>query len=159
MRRHHHGDFVSNNWLIFVPCDPQFHPREEDIAVALNYLRELAPRANDITVESDGSVNLFHAGSNFETVSCPTCGAKISREGWIAALEEAWESRFEDLSIITPCCSSDTSLNDLNYDMPMAFGRFALELSNRRIGHIPDVQRKRLEQILKTPLKIVWKQL
>jgi hypothetical protein len=146
---------MSDNWLTFVPCDPNFQASQEAIAVALSLLRQFAPTTEEITARGDGSVDFYHAGANAETISCPSCAANL-RECWIAAMDEAWQSRFEDLSVVTPCCQTATSLNDLNYDAPMAFGRFALELFNPRTK-IEDEQQKQLEQILGTPLKEVWR--
>ena len=148
---------MSDNWLTFVPSDPNFLPNQEAITTALGLLRQFAPAAQDITVESDGEVNFFDAGSNFESISCPSCGADLE-SWWGDAMDQEWKkSRFENLSVVTPCCGSATSLNDLNYDFPMAFGRFALELFNPRIGSISDEQRIQLEQILGTSLKMVWR--
>jgi hypothetical protein len=145
---------MSDNWLAFVPCDPNFQASQEAIAAALSLLRQFAPTTEEITVEGDGSVAFFHAGSNLESISCPSCGADL-QDWWGDAMNEAWKSHFENLSIVTPCCRNATSLNNLSYDWPMAFGRFALELFNPRTK-IGDEQRKQLEQTLGTPLKTVW---
>ena len=145
---------MSDNWLTFVPRDPHFQPSQEAIEAALSLLREFAPAAEGITDESNDNVNLFHAGSNLESISCPSCGADL-KDWWGDAVNEAWKSHFENLSVVTPCCRNAASLNDLNYEMPMAFGRFALELFNPRTN-IGDEQRKHLEQVLGTPLRAVW---
>jgi hypothetical protein len=145
---------VSDNWLAFVPCDPNFQPSQGAIAAALNLVREFAPAAEGVTGESDDSVNFFHAGSNLESISCPSCGADL-KDWWGDAMNEAWKSHFENLSIVTPCCRAATSLNELNYNFPMAFGKFAIELFNPRTI-VGDEQRKQLERTLGTPLKAVW---
>ena len=56
----------------------------------------------------------------------------------------------------TPCCSEASTLRELTYDWPQAFGRFALEAMNPNIGTLEEGHRRELEEILETELIVVY---
>jgi hypothetical protein len=45
-------------------------------------------------------------------------------------MDASYRSAFEDLAVRTPCCHTDTTLNELDYDWPAGFARFVLEARN-----------------------------
>ena len=55
-----------------------------------------------------------------------------------------------------PCCNTICTLNDLAYDWPQAFGRFAIEAMNPNIGELPEVHLAELEAILGTSLRVIY---
>ncbi len=146
---------MSDNILRLVPHDPDFRPSEDAIAVSLGIWREVAPAAESIAAESEDGGTFFGAGENAESIACPSCGADLQR-WWGDAMDQASKSRFENLSVATPCCQRATSLNDLVYVWPAAFGSFALAMTNPGIPTIADEQHKRIEQALGSPLKVIW---
>jgi hypothetical protein len=57
-------------------------------------------------------------GGNFESVPCPACPAVLETGWWRQQMDRAYATRFEVLAIVTPCCTTAVSLNDLEYDWP-----------------------------------------
>lgn len=74
---------------------------------------------------------------------------------WDDAMERAAKESFSDLAVQTPCCNSQTSLNDLHYVWPAAFGRFVLEAMNASIGETTVEQERALSDVLGLPLRKV----
>src|SRR5882757_1447317 len=123
------GGAMSDNYLRLVPYDPTWPPDEAGANEAVKIARGLFSLAEHVTVEYEESVTFFDAGANTESVNCPSCGSDIE-EWWGKAMNKAAASRFQDLSATTPCCHRQTSLNDLRYVWPAAFGVCALTVVN-----------------------------
>jgi hypothetical protein len=102
-----------------------------------------------------GNVRFVDCGGNFETVTCPLCGTDVG-EWWSTAMEAAHEQQFQDLRATLPCCGRRASLNDLVYHWPMGFGRYTLEVLNPGVGSLPERVHHRLEELLGTPLRVIW---
>ena len=96
------------------------------------------------------------AGANFDNLSCPACGQLISGEWWSAAISKANESAFTNLNVVTPCCQSRTSLNDLNYNWAQGFARFVLQVRNPGISTLDKSVLSELEIILGCKLRVIW---
>lgn len=149
---------LSDHTLRLVPGDPEWQPTAEAAAHALALFSTFVPRADGVTVRVEDDVTFFDAGGNTEIVECPACDADAD-PWWADAMDRAAEDAFADLAIVTPCCRTKTSLNDLRYVWPAAFGRFALEALNPGIGALSDEQVETLETALGTPLRVVWQRL
>ena len=70
-------------------------------------------------------------------------------------MHRAVKQSFGDLVVETPCCGLQTSLNDLHYIWPAAFGRFVLEAMNPNIGDTTAEQERALSDALGLPLRKV----
>ena len=69
-------------------------------------------------------------------------------------MDEAYKSRFSDLSLIMPCCGKATDLNALRYEWPAGFARFVLRAQNADIGgFLPASDLSVLEDILGCKLR------
>jgi hypothetical protein len=52
-----------------------------------------------------------------------------------------------------PCCGAATSLNDLVYEWPQGFARWALEIMNPGRGFLTDEEIERLARTVGHPLR------
>ncbi|MBZ9707775.1 hypothetical protein LB543_13685 [Mesorhizobium sp. ESP7-2] len=149
---------MSDNYLRLVPYDPRWYPAQHAATAAVNAAHGLFPAAGHIAVEYEQGATFFDAGANTESVHCPFCGSDIE-EWWGDAMNQAAESRFEDLSVTTPCCHRPTSLNDLRYVWPAAFGVCALTVISPGVNSVSSEQLRTIEQAMGSPLKVIWQHL
>jgi hypothetical protein len=149
---------MSDNWLRFVPSDPAARPTEEAADRAVRLLRKFAPNSDRISAEFKEKIEFFDPGANWSGVKCPACGADA--EPWLAEkMSVAFRTSFTQLELTTPCCGTRTSLNDLDYVWPAAFGSFVLEALNPNIGNTTAQQDSELSRCLGLPLRKVLRHL
>ncbi|TPJ22771.1 hypothetical protein [Mesorhizobium sp. B2-7-2] len=103
-------------------------------------------------------MTFFDAGANTESVYCAFGGSELE-DWWGNAMDQAAVSDFSDLAIVTPCCSKSTSLNDLRYVWPAAFGMCSLTVVNPGATTLCAEERRRIEQAIGSPLKVIWQHL
>ena len=145
---------MSDNYLRYVPVSPTFQPERTAAEAAQKLLTEFLPQAEEIDFELLEDVEFIDAGSNWSGVRCPLCNADA--EGWWGdAMSTAAESRFTNLNVRTPCCDGNTSLDKLNYQWPVAFGRFVLEAGNPNSTGLSAAQLQKLSVVLGSPLREV----
>ncbi len=138
---------MSDNYICIIPTDPWYIPETHAQQLALSTLKQDAPEADEIKVCVSDVPTFIDCGANFERVVCPTCKTVLN-EWWQTAMDRAATTNFRDLMIMTPCCRTHTSLNDLRYEWPAGFARFVLEAQNPNIGLLNVHQIHRLSQIL-----------
>jgi hypothetical protein len=147
---------MSDDITTLVPEDPRFVPGKKAQRTAVTVLRELAPRADEITSGVDDEVLFRDCGGNFESVACPKCRREIDLEIW-----QSWMSDdstdgggFRLASFATPCCALGVTLNDLVYTLPQAFSRYYLSARNveRRFSAASITK---LERVLGCRLRVV----
>jgi hypothetical protein len=151
----HGGDGMSDNYLRLIPSDPRWRPSERPAQDAATLLSRYRPDADRCSAEFCEEVTFFDAGAKTESITCPFCRTNLG-DWWGDAMGRAYRSKFADLTIKTPCCDSETSLNDLTYVWPAAFGSFALEAANPGRPSLSEAERLELERTLGSPLKLVW---
>ena len=149
---------MSETVLRLVPADPQWQPDPDDAERARALLAEIIPDADSVGLAFEKEPVFFDAGANMEAISCPDCGAD-AEPWWGDAMSAAFEGGFGDLSVTTPCCGARTSLNDLRYRWPAAFGRFALEATNPGKDGLTADERAAIEGALGSPLRLVCQHL
>jgi hypothetical protein len=148
---------MSDDVLQIIPTAPRWVPTRANGAAAVAALREMTPLAGEATARLSDEVELVDAGANFESIRCPLCGDQIDIEWWQSTMSDAFEaSRFDDLSITTPCCSSPSSLNDLVYDWPQGFSRWRAEVFNPDRGPLSEEERTRIGQLLGHDVREIW---
>jgi len=146
---------MSDNWLQFVPNDPEYQPSPEAAERARVLLAAFTPQADTVSVEFKESVQFFHPGSNWSGVECSACGAD-AESWWNSAMESAYESGFRSLLTTAACCGARLSLNDLRYPWAAAFGRFVLEAMNPNVRDLPPAEEEQLRAALGCDLRKVW---
>ena len=149
---------MSDHYLRLVSVDPNWSPSPEAAAAAVGILATLLPAADHVRAVGEAGVVFYDAGELAETIGCRRCGADLG-DWWQGAMTQAFASGFTDLAIVTPCCGARTSLNDLDYVYPAAFGRFALEAANPAVADVTDEQKAVIEAALGTRLRTVFQHL
>jgi hypothetical protein len=152
---------MSDNYIVLVPVDPRFVPAAEKQQVARKRFAEIAPDVELIDLKVSPNFQFFDCGENFERVSCPSCGAQLDEDWWQDRMEEdiegeGTEVHFRLAAYPTHCCGTQCNLNELQYDWPQRFGRFALDAMNPNIGELKDEHKREFEKILGTPLIVVY---
>lgn len=149
---------MSDNYLHLVPCDPHWQPEAEAAEKAVEITRRLFRQAEHVGVGYKEGVTFFDAGANAESVHCAFCGSDLE-DWWGGAMDEAAASDFADLAVVTPCCGKSTSLNDLRYVWPAAFGTCALMVVNPGATSLGADQLRIIELAIGSPLKVIWQHL
>jgi len=147
---------MSDNWIALVPDDPQFVPDAAKQRRARERFAEIAPEADEIEIKVSESVVFFDCGENFERICCPVCGTEIPVAWWQERMDEDHDNGFKLAAYATPCCGKKTTLNELVYDWPQAFGRFAIDAMNSNMGKLDDVHKQEFEKILGTKLRVIY---
>jgi len=102
-------------------------------------------------------IQFADAGQNFEHVNCASCKVDLT-EWWSNAMSSAYsdEHGFLSLEITTPCCSTDTSLHNLEYSFPQGFYKTMIEIMpefNSQI--IPEEILNNLKNITKENWRVI----
>jgi len=146
---------MSDNWLIFIPTDPDALPSRAAADKAVELLKTFVPEAYEVLAKFSERTE-FHCGcGNWSGVNCPKCGTDVE-EWWKDAMDKAWESEFKNLSVTTPCCGHSTTLNDLNYVWPAGFSCFVLEAMKPNIRQTTAEQDQALSEALCLKLRKIW---
>ena len=146
---------MSDNILKIIPSSPEYVPNEDVVRRAKNYLSAIFPDVEKICINLSDDVRFIDQGTNWERVICPGCGIELDPAWWQEAMDSAYQNRFVNLSIQMPCCGTESSLNDLQYECPAGFARFSFEIYNA-IKDINLGELRSLEQIVGNKLKIIW---
>jgi hypothetical protein len=104
---------MSDQLLIVIPVDPGWEPTAEGASRAHGLMAELVGSADGLFARNHDKVSFIDPGENFESVSCPICDSTLTMEWWGERMDAAWTNGFEELEVVTPCCSSTTSLKRL----------------------------------------------
>ncbi len=124
---------------------------------ALDRFAEVAPDAEEIEVKVSDHIEFFDCGANFERIVCPSCGTEIPDEWWQDRLnDDSAHNGFKLAKYSTPCCNIGHTLHDLIYEWPQGFGHFAIDAMNPNIGKLDDKFKKEFEEILGTPLRVIY---
>jgi hypothetical protein len=147
---------MSDNWLMFIPIDPEMLPSRAAADRSVELLRTFAPEARGEVLATFAEKTEFHSGgANWSGVNCPKCKTDIE-DWWKDAMDNASESAFNNLSVTTPCCGHSTTLNDLDYVWPAGFARFVLEAMNPNISQTTEDQDRALSEALGLKLRKIW---
>jgi hypothetical protein len=77
---------MSNYYIAIIPEQPDFVPEQTKIKRAIEYFRSIAPGIFDSEIEIETNISktirFIDCGSNFECVTCPSCGSNIDIELW-----------------------------------------------------------------------------
>ncbi|MBL8772975.1 MAG: hypothetical protein JNK30_16455 [Phenylobacterium sp.] len=145
---------LSDNFLQFVPADANWQPSAEAADRACRVARELYPDADEINAEFFDCPQVFVPLGFWDGPRCPACGADIEA-WWYDVAGAASEHDFTDLSVVTPCCGTTTTLDACSDDHKPRFGRFVLSLMNPGFDDPPDVEAA-IAEALGAPVNHVW---
>lgn len=131
---------MSDNYIVLIPDDPDYVPSPEDQQTALALLREIARNADEVVAESTDRIQFIDCGGNFESVSCPNCGAEMQVEWWQDRMSEDYDGGFSLARFALPCCGSRHTLHELRYKFLQGFARFQLVARNPDISPLSESQ-------------------
>jgi hypothetical protein len=96
------------------------------------------PDADEIDVDVYEHVTLIDCGENLERITCPQCGAPIFIEWWSDWMDElaagGWEQADVDAPTRSPCCGGAVTVRSLDYEWPMGFARFTVDVWHPSLG-------------------------
>lgn len=144
---------MSDFYVQWVPVEKTFVPDEDAQRRAVKLARTLFPDADHVGARVSAGVEFVDSGEMGD-IACPRCGAALE-DWWGEAMSAAAEGGFLDLSATAPCCGETVALDALAYEMPIAFGRFVIEILSPNREPTPADQAQ-LESILSSPLKLVF---
>lgn len=151
---------MSDNFLIFVPTDPDRVPSPEVQREVTQLVRTSLPDAEEVTSEANDRVQFYDCGSHFERASCPQCNAELSLAWWGEIMDEDYDDGgFKLARYELPCCHRSSSLNELRYVWPQAFGKFAISAMNPNVGKVSDSLVAAVEERLGCAVAIVRRHL
>jgi len=147
---------MSDNIIRLIPTNPSFVPDLKSHDRAIRILRTMVKEADSVSVEVTDEVQFIDQGSNFERVTCPSCGSEIT-DLWTEMMDNAYSNGFSDLNIELSCCGLKTDLNALKYEWPAGFARFVLEAVNPHVdGWLPKSDIEVLEKALSCTLRQIF---
>lgn len=146
---------MTVTYLRLIPDDPYYVPPTQAQSVAQQELSQLLPKAAEISTTVSDTAKFVDQGENFESVSCPFCDNDLE-EWWKDAMNEAYKTLFENLTIVLPCCHQQTSLNDLHYQFPAGFSRFVLSARNPDSYDLATGELEQIGTILGCRIKQIW---
>lgn len=147
---------MSDNILKLIPTDPIYIPNVRGQEAARNLLASIVPNAEEVSVQVTGKVGFIDCGANLSKIICPHCHSELKINWWHEAMARASANNFQDLMANVPCCNASVSLNELEYDFPAGFARFALEARNPGVQKVEADKIRRLEFLLGTRLREIW---
>jgi len=148
---------MSDNWIEIVPQDPDFVPALETQNRAKAYFEKIAPNADEVTITAGDTIKFFDCGANFQSIHCPECASEIDMDWWGQEMSQATQDDgFILEEILTPCCHVASTLNNLLYDWPQAFGRFCISAMNPDIGTLTDNTVAQFEAVLGCRITVVY---
>jgi hypothetical protein len=144
---------MSDNYIIIIPKEPNFVPSKDAQRKAVELFKKLAPRANEIKAEVSKTIRFIDCGENFIRVFCSKCNHELDLDWWQSWMGEESEGDFPLRTKSLPCCGAMLTLNELAYDWPQGFARFALEAMNPDIADLKQIDLQQFEKILGCPVR------
>ena len=117
---------MSEVHLRLVPTDPSWQPTPEAARAAVEVLRGITQDRGEMELELYDEVTLIEQSRDHGSACCPGCHHSLPRSWWHERLSHAAASSFLNLTVVTPCCHTVTSLNDLRHAYPTVFTRAEL---------------------------------
>lgn len=148
---------MSDYWIVIIPKDPRHVPDAARRKRARDWFVENAPDAEEVEIKLSDEIVFFDCGANLERICCPSCQAEIATEWWQDRMDDdCVDDGFALAQYATPCCGDSHSLDQLLYEWPQGFARFAIDAMNPNIGKLSGEQEAELAEILGTPLRVIY---
>jgi hypothetical protein len=116
----------------FVPANPHYVPGTPAISAAGAYIKERYPKSYKVEAVSREGVDVFFPGTNMTSCACPECGAAVDEAAWQSMLASDYVDMkgFYLLAYPISCCGALVTPRELRFDWPVAFGKFALRITD-----------------------------
>lgn len=146
---------MSDNWIQFIPANPNYLPSIPAAEIAKALLASFVPDADEVVFKFTDNVEFIHPGGNWSGVKCPACGAD-AEPWWKGTMNAAYKTRFSNLEVTAACCGASVSLNELDYLWPAGFAKFVLEAMNPNVKDLTPDQTGQLSKCLGCDLRRIW---
>lgn len=148
------GHDMGLSCLRIIPSDPAWIP-EPPIAerLAARARDMFAWRSEEVSVMDRGEIVFVDQGQLFGEIRCPISGSVIAVGWWKSRMSEAYGNGFTDLSVRTPCCGYQTSLNELDYRPAAGFARLIIEVTDLEYEYAQEEEMAELSAIAGRPLR------
>ena len=115
--------------IYIIPSDPKVSFNRNDAA---NLIQMLAIRFPDKEIAAclGSEISFVDCGEGLEKINCPNCNKEIPMEFWQKEMEKAYQNKFSNLNITTPCCGKISNLNNLKYTRDCCFAKFILSIQD-----------------------------
>lgn len=143
---------MSDTILRLIPLDPSWTTDESRLHHAQAILKSLLSSTAEVTARLSPEIEFVDAGENGGDIWCPTCGALLENDWWVEQVGAAFEEQFSNLTVFTPCCGTESSLNNLRYEAPVGFAKVIMEVLNPEQA----VELEQIEQALGCRLRAIW---
>jgi hypothetical protein len=137
---------MSSTVIRYIPEDPTYVADASASEAARAMLQKAlgAPAVVNVTT----GPTFVDPGGNLDVISCPACAEELQMDWWQGEMARAGQGAFAKLEVTVPCCGAETSLHDLDYDMPAGFARMVLEVHDPKIDPDEAVDLDELERAL-----------
>jgi hypothetical protein len=151
---------MSDSYLRLIATDPGWQPSTEAARQAVTAVTALVPGADAVEVEFFDEVTFIDQGANLERILCPACHQELDSDWWGEEMARSSSGEFGDqtfanLAVTTPCCSTQTNLNELLYEWPAGFARFEIAVLNPQRGWLEPHELAPVANALGHPVKQV----
>jgi len=123
---------MGDNFVYFVNCNPWARPASTNADAACEIIRGAIKHCDYIEISHGEKVKVyFNAEGGWDTF-CPRCGRQMAMDDvtdWLSADYDC-NTGFQLAPRAMPCCEASLRLNDLAFDPPVAFAKFAIEVKN-----------------------------
>lgn len=144
---------MSEVILKLIPFNIGIIPENMDIDILKAFLDKIDFNYENINLKLQNNVSFVDCGQNLSSIKCNHCFSDAS-EWWAEYMTESEENNYTNRMFITPCCSKNSSLEDLKYNHQVGFSRFILEISNPS-RNITDEELVKISNIFRCTLKII----
>jgi hypothetical protein len=139
---------MSDSWINIIPTDPQFVPGLQAQRQAVEFMRRIVGRADEVRCELSENVRFIDCGENLERILCPRCGREVSCEWWRDQMEYQFEHGYTLEPVPLPCCGAAVSLAELTYEWPQGYAKCSVEAMNPEVADLTSEQVREFETIL-----------
>ena len=125
---------MSDNVTTFVPANPTDKVSDEYLPAIEEFLTQHYAGSTEIRINRAYEKPFFiDAGSDHESITCPTCGGDVPIPEWQAAMNACWVEKSQGYDLIPfafSCCGTTHSPDQLQYVPHQAFALASFEVTN-----------------------------
>ncbi|TET37790.1 MAG: hypothetical protein E3J72_05320 [Planctomycetota bacterium] len=139
--------------IILFPVDMSFIPESLAMEIVMDYTAEVLPNSEDIKTIIYKNIAFIEPGCALSKVTCMNCGADLLENGyWRNWMDALCDKGIVNPTMILPCCGLETYIDALNYEPPVGFSRYVLEITKPG-KDLPEHHQISLEMFLKCRLR------
>jgi hypothetical protein len=142
--------------LNFIPVEPERTIDKETAIRLIEIISKHFPN-KEIEIHIDSIISFIVCGDGLDKISCPFCNKEVSQKFWQESMDQAFQTRFFDRKIKTPCCNKFVDLNDLKYNQECGFSKLCITVKTPDISDPNGVKPLlvEMEKLSKIKFKII----